>query len=251
MPNVQTAWSAKGNNYSNLYQNAPADPMGFITIKLVAKVTSVIDYDNLLKGVMKVNDTITGEYVYDSGTLDTYSDPSIGHYEYTSSSFGFEVKAGGLVFKTNPSDVEFSIWIYNSVFYGSDEFIVLSSNNLQLSNGMLVTFIQWHLVDDNGTAIDSDALLTKAPVLADWKSSNTLMLGGKDPSDPNKAYMITAKVTRATKSKSVDTYDVKSELRTSSLTIPNQYNILFTQYMVKLFERLSHSFPVLRYLFGN
>jgi hypothetical protein len=221
---------------------------GIVGIKIVAKVDSVNDPNNLLGGVIHVNDTIKGKYVYDTGIPDSDPDTTQGHYKFTSTSCRFEVTAGGLVFKTNPSNMDYNIDISNNHISNWDEISVLSLNNLQLDNGMLVTIIQWDLVDYNGTALDSDALPTTAPVLTDWTSANSLLLIGKDPSDLSKNYMIFAHVTRATKSKAVDVSG--AEGRTPSMIIPYQYNHSFSQFWDKFFERFPNSFPRLRHLMG-
>lgn len=246
--NSLTTKPIKEDNYIKPSQNIVTNPLGLITINIIAKVTAVADPDNLLKGEIKVNDTITGKYVYDSGIPDSNPNPATGHYVFISSSCGFDVKAGSLVFKTNPSDVEFSITISDNSIGTLDEYSVLSLNNLQLSNGMLVTIIQWDLVDFNGTAIDSDVLPTNAPDLADWKSQNTFLLIGKDPSDPTKIYQITAQVTKATKSKAVNVHETGSEYRTLLIKMFYQLNIPFIQFWIKLIERLSHTYPMLKNL---
>jgi hypothetical protein len=202
--NVQSTWCLKENIYSKYYQINQVNT-GVIGIRIVAKVFEVNDPNNLLGGVIKVDDTITGKYIYDSGTVDTNPNPKIGEYPYTSSSFGFEVNAGGLVFKTNPSNVDFGLYIANN-WYNFDFYTVYSYNNLQLSNGMLVNDIRWQLVDYNGTAIDSDVLPTTAPVLADWESQFGLSLSGKDPDDLSKEYTIRAHVAKATKKLSTDVH---------------------------------------------
>lgn len=238
---------ATKNNAVYTYQTIPTNP-GLIGIKIIAKVYSIYDPDNLLGGVIELNDTISGKYVYDSGIPDSNPDTTIGHYEFTSSSCRFEVTAGGLIFKTNPSNMDLSIWIYNNHLGNSDEYTVLSLNNLQLDNGMLVTVIQWDLVDYSGTVFDNDVLPTTAPDLADWTSQNNLILVGKDPSDPAKTYGIWAHVTQATKGKAIDMYGAESG--TPSIIIPYQYNIPFLQFWNRLFERFSYAFPILRNLLG-
>jgi hypothetical protein len=203
--NFQTTKLVNENNYSELYPSTSVNS-GIITIKIMAKVTDVSDRDNLLGGVIHVNDTITGKYFYDSGIPDSDSDPKIGVYGSTSSSCGIEVKAGGLDFKTNPSDVNFYIELWNDISNPpSDAYIVVSNKNLQLSNGMSVEYIGWHLDDLNATALSNDALPATAPVLADWESIFGLALSGKDPSNPLKTpYFIRADVNKATKSKTRD-----------------------------------------------
>jgi hypothetical protein len=223
---------------------------GLIGIKLAAKVFSVDDSNNLLEGAIEINDSITGKYIYDSGIPDSNPNPSHGIYQFKSSSCGFALKAGGLDFKTNPSDVQFNIDIYNNYITDWDEISVLSANNLQLSNGMLVTLIQWDLVDNNGTAIDSDVLPTTAPVLEDWPTSNNLILLGTDPSNPTKTYAIYAHVTSATKPIAIDVHNAESNLATLMSTRQFFYSLPIMQFWIKIFERFPYAFPILRHLMG-
>jgi hypothetical protein len=226
--NVQTTQNMKENNDLEPYLNNPVSSPGIITIKIVANVIDVYDPNNLLGGVIQVDDTVTGKYVYDSGTPDSDPDPDVGEYKHTSSTFGMELKVGGLVFKTNPSNVDFLILIANDWIYG-DVYGVYSYENLQLSNGMFVSLLAWELIDENSTVFSSDALPTTAPVPSDWEL-NLLGLNGHDPSNPSKYYKITATVTQATKSR---TRDVHSDMQ-SILTW--------------LFEHFANMFPILRQL---
>lgn len=200
---------------------------GLIGIKIVAKVYEVTDPHNLLGGVIKVNDTITGKYVYDAGTPDAFpADPSVGKYDMISSSCGFEVGAGGLIFKTNPSDVDFYLLIINDYYAGyphPDLYVVCSQNNLQLANGMIVDWFQWELKDPNGTVLTNDSLLTTAPVLANWVSIYGLTLYGYDPANPSKEYVVRAHVTKATKNCVIGGYDATiSQSQQSLLTEINK-----------------------------
>lgn len=219
---------------------------GFIGIKIVAKVNSVDDPNNLLGDVIQVNDTITGKYVYDPGIPDSDPDTTRGHYPFTSSACKFEVFADGLTFKNNPSNMDFGIWIYNNHFGNTDEYSVLSLNNLQLDNGMLVTTIQWDIMDLNGTALDSDALPTTAPVLTEWEL-NSLILIGTDPADPTKTYGITAQVTKVTKNIAIDVEGVERNWATPtflSSRIPSSFQVFWE----RMFQRFPQVFPILRQL---
>jgi hypothetical protein len=59
-----------------------------------------------------------------------------------------------------------------------DAYVLISRNNLPLSNGYIVELINWQLVDPTATAIDSIALPTDPPVLADWQSIFGLTITG-------------------------------------------------------------------------
>ena len=144
--NVHNSGYMKENNDLEPYQSNPTKSPGIITIKIDAQVTNVQDSNNLLEGKIQINDSITGKYTYDSETPDSEPDPKLGYYKYNSSTFGIEIKAGGFIFKTDPSDVNFEIQIYNDylIYYDiCDVYFVASNNNSQLSNGLLVSYIQW------------------------------------------------------------------------------------------------------------
>jgi len=164
---LQTNSYVKENNYFEPNKNTATNSPDFITIKIVTKVDEVHDPYNLLGGAINVNDTVTGKYTYDSETPDTYPDDlGVGVYWQNSSSCGIEVKAGGFVFKTNASDIDFAIGIFDNAPYYYDSYVVVSNKNLPLSNGMLVELIYWWLCDETCTVLSSDTLPTTAPKLS-------------------------------------------------------------------------------------
>ena len=159
------------------------------------------------------------------------------------------LRLGGFVFKTDPSNVEFGICVYNDFdYYGPpfDAYTLWSDENKPLSNGMLVTVIYWELSDATATALSGPDLPVTAPVLTDWGSGMDLIIQGEDPSDPHKDYTIYAHVTEATKNNAVDAYGVESDWKTPSITMPYSYNLPFMQFWIKLFEQFPHVFPILR-----
>ena len=200
--NVKTTQYVKENNCLEPYQSSSVKSPGVIAIKIVAEVFIFEDPFNLLGGAIKVNDRISGKYVYDSGVPDEDPDPHGGLYWHNSSTFGIELKAGGFVFKTNPGDPCLVIVLYNDCPY--DQYDLFSSNNLQLSNGMKVDEIMMRLKDDTGTALSSDALPTTAPVLSDWDEQHLIAIIGSKPSDPSQYFLIAANITKFTKSRTRD-----------------------------------------------
>ena len=232
--NVQTTRYTKENNNLETYPSTPTDSLSIITIKIVAKVIDVADPYNLLDSKIKVNDSMTGKYIYDSEIADPIPDPHMGLYMYNSSSFGIEINAGRFAFKTNSSAVNFGIIIRNDYFLIHDyidQYIVYSINNLPLSNGMEIQEIVWQLEDPTCTALSSDALPTTVPVLLNWEQSDFgLMISGYNPSDQNKTFLIQANVTKVTKSRTRNVYS-------NSQTILNW-----------LLEHFANLFPILRHL---
>lgn len=244
--NSQTDWSVKEKNYYEPDQNTPANP-GLIGIRFFAKVYEVDDPNNLLGGVIAVNDVITGKYVYDTGISDSYPDDiSWGYYDFTSSSCGIEVKAGGLTFKTNPNDIDYYIHILNNYPDFGDGYSIWSESNLQLSNGMVADTIVFGLRAKDATAIDSDALPATAPVLADWPDDKDVSLYGYDPNNPSNDFRITANITIVIKNNKIDTYDAEGNLVTFIPAIPYSCHQLFVQFWEKFSELFPLAFPLLR-----
>ena len=248
--NVHTSGFEKDSSES--FFGNPTNFQGLITIKIVAHVAYVDDRYNLLGGVIKVNDTITGKYTYDSGTPDTNTISTVGDYWHTSSSCGIELEAGGLIFKTNPGNVNFLIEICDD--HGSptprDNYLVRSYNNLQCTNGMLVDHIAWQLDDDSCTALASPSLPTTAPVLTDWESIFGLTIEGSDPSDELKDYFIRAHVIKATKHKAINIVGDGDIQDTLFVNVPSEYQSPFMQFILKIQKQIPHAFPLLRHLMG-
>jgi len=226
---------------------------GLIEIKIDAKVRILDDPYNLLDGVIKVNDTISGKYIYDSGMPDSNPDPKLGSYNFISASCGIELNAGGFVFKTNPSNVNFHIVIENDypdiVYPMIDEYDVNSYNNLQLSNGMLVDDIQCYLRDANHTIFSNDSLPTHAPDLTQIDYTR-LYIGVSEPNNNTKQCWIIATITKLTKKSVIDSYWVKCNWKSNLLTKTYSYKIPEIPLGIKLFERFPHAFPILRQLMG-
>ncbi len=212
---LATAMDPQTSSYpNNTTVPSPTLDSTRITIKIVAAVYKIQDTYNLLGGVIHLNDTMTGKYVYDTSVADSEPDPHYGSYIYTSSPYGFEVKTGNFDFKSDPNNVYFAIGLINDwSVYGSppvDEFSLGSLNNLPLSNGLIVTSLEWNLADSTATALSSDALPSTAPVLADWNGGQGVFIEGHASSAPSHTFRIFAHVTEATKHNAI-TRGVSSE----------------------------------------
>lgn len=235
-------------------QNALPAASDLIGIKIVAKVTKISDSYNLLGGAIHVNDTITGKYIYNSRAPDIEPDPNIGVYISTTSPCGIELKTGEYLFKTDANDIDLAILILNDAappgYPPIDSYVVDSLNNLPLSNGMLVTYIQWSLDDNTATALSSADLPTTAPVLDAWNDRNSLFIDGKSPSNPSHTCRISAEVTKATKNNAVDTNGAVRNRSTSLIINPYSYYPPFMHFWISVFQRYPAVFPVLRSLFG-
>ncbi len=175
-----------------------------ITIKVVAKVYQIDDKNDLLGGTIHVNDTITGKYTYDPSTPDSIPDPWSGSYLFNSPPCGMTMEVNGLIFQSNASDSDFQIHIVNNC-YGIDEYQAVSNNNLRLSNGLVVSGIEWFLIDNHGNALKSDALPKTAPRIKDWPDYNYLGLLVSDPNDHYKLGLVSAHVTSDRRTISTET----------------------------------------------
>jgi hypothetical protein len=171
---------------------ALAAPVG---IDLTATVTAVDDFMGLLGGALKMGDTLTVKYVFDSATTDSSALTYYGAYSHQSAPYGLVVRGGGLVFQTNPANVRFLIGIGNNSSH--DVYQICSYNNLPLSGGVVCGNILWQLDDFSGTATDSDALLATAPSLGAYNDGNNFLILGGTQEDPG-LFGIQATVTSAT-----------------------------------------------------
>lgn len=168
-----------------------------ITINITAEVATVNDMGNTLDGAVEVGDIITGNYTYESTTPDTNSLPTVGDYQHDTSPYGISLKVkgkvNGLVFKTDPDDVDFLVEICND--HGlptpTDNYLLRSYNNLPLPGGIIVEHISWQLDDSTATALSSESLPTDPPVLEDWQSIGGISIRGfiPDPSFPDNPYL--------------------------------------------------------------
>jgi hypothetical protein len=149
-----------------------------ITIQIEGVVDSVWDEGNYLEGKIKPGDIISGFYTYESATPDSNPSIYIGMYEHHSSPSGIMLNLGGFVFQTDQDNVDFLVSPGNAGGpYSRDDYLVISYNNLPLSNGTSVDAISWWLEDSSANAISSDSLPTTAPVLDDWQT-NILNISG-------------------------------------------------------------------------
>jgi len=168
---------------------APKADGAVVTISIEAVVDTVEDEGNYLEGQILPGNIITGYYTYESTTPDTnpltdyavyYQNPPLACVSFT---------VNGLLFRSNPDALDYRIAISNG-YELIDSYSLRSKNNFPLSDGTLVQDIYWLLVDDTANAIETDALLTTAPVLSDWPSNNLRIEG-------DRTFLIDAHVTSA------------------------------------------------------
>jgi hypothetical protein len=167
-----------------------------VKIAFTGTVTQVDDRSNNLNGNVRVGDKITGEYTYKLSTKDSNTDQTVGDYRHDKKAFGITVNARGLVFKTDPKNVNFLVELVNR---GTDHYLLRSYNNLPLSDAAKVEHISWQLDDETGNALSNDSLKTAPtpPVLQNWKDLYGLTItggGGDRVGDPSQSFLIRAHI---------------------------------------------------------
>ncbi len=139
-----------------------------VTIGITGEITDIYGYDKILSNVLKVGDTVTGYYIYDSSTPDSNPSDILGLYKYTNLPYGISLYTNGLVFKTNPENIDFFLSIGNN-YNGFDFYLLRSDNNILVPTAdVCIGHITWQLQDDSGIAFSTDTIPTKPPQLENW-----------------------------------------------------------------------------------
>jgi len=122
----------------------------------------------LLDGSVTTNAPFEGFYIFDSPKSDSNADPTVGDYQYSTSTNGLIIKVGTYVFRTNPRNVNFLIEVVNRT---KDDHYLLRSYNNVCSKPLYVQHMSWQLDDSTGTALASDALPITPPDLTRFTNS--------------------------------------------------------------------------------
>jgi hypothetical protein len=163
-----------------------------ITIAIEGVVDYAYDPHGFLGVDVEVGDLITGTYTYDTDTPDSSPIEGYAAYWYYDAPWSISLSVKGVEFKTDPASVDYGIAISDG-YLSRDIYAVGSSNNLPLVSGIPVEDVYWLLEDPGLTALSSDALPRKAPVLDDWLF-NRVMINGPDR---GLSFSITGHVTSA------------------------------------------------------
>src|SRR5262245_59936894 len=169
-----------------------------ITIAITAEVAEVDDPGGYLGGTINVGDVITGTYIYDATTPDTNPLPTVGDYRHTTAPFGITLNAGGLVFRTDPNNVDFLVEVANNHGIPAIEgYLLRSYKNIfdRSVPGERKNHIAWEINYPTLTALSSDALPTVAPVLSDYQSIFGLTI--ESEANSSSKFFIRAHVTSA------------------------------------------------------
>ena len=153
-----------------------------ITIAIEAAVSEVDDPANFLEGAIAVDDIITGTYTYNTDTPDTNPSSTVGDYWHYESPYGIDLLCNGLEFKTDLTDIDFLMEIANNhdVAGGFDKYGLISYNNLPLSLGIPVEYIEWALIDYSELATSDTALPFLPPDIASWGTNLLIIQSQQD-----------------------------------------------------------------------
>jgi hypothetical protein len=169
-----------------------AVPLEFTAcVDFLARVTALQDPTNLLQGSARVQQLLRGGYVFNRRATDSNALPNVGEYSHVFEIYTLHANADGTTFATDPAAVNMLLQVIDG---SPDEYRVHSINNLPLPTGASVSLFEWRLTQPNGSALSSDDLPPGAPDLAAW-AGNELRIGGSDPANPTRQYLLTATVT--------------------------------------------------------
>ncbi|MCW5559549.1 MAG: hypothetical protein KIT22_17170 [Verrucomicrobiae bacterium] len=155
--------------------------------KFRGSLTKVNDSNHLLDNSVTNGVAFEGFYIFDTDIMDSNSDPTVGDYRHSESTFGIVVKVGSYVFRTNPRHVNFLIEVVNRT--GGDVYLLRSYHNL-CSQPLFVEHISWQLDDSTGSAVTNTALPAIPPDLAAYQSSFSMTVSGGGSNMAGMPYLI-------------------------------------------------------------
>jgi hypothetical protein len=155
-----------------------------VTYLFAIQVTEVIDNWNLLGGAIEVDDILIGSVTWDRTASDTCSTTQVGCYRSDTTPCGMSIKHNGLVFATDPANVQLDITIANDFneFYIYEDYIVFKSyNNLPVvSQGE--SFELFMQLRGDTTPLDNADLPSTLPDLDVWTTA-TLYAARTNPGE--------------------------------------------------------------------
>jgi hypothetical protein len=141
-----------------------------VTMGISGYVSSIGGQQGALPEAVNLYDVISGYYIYETTAIDTNPSLTEGDYDYRSSPFGISLNLNGMIFASNPQNVDFQI-VINNDYKGTDSYILNSNNNLPLSNGTTVTQCRWELNDNTASALSNDLLISPDSVWGNWQNN--------------------------------------------------------------------------------
>jgi uncharacterized repeat protein (TIGR01451 family) len=147
--------------------------------KIEGTWSEVDDPSNSLNGSIVPGEPFVGVVTLDASAKDSQTDDeTVGDYWHRTRAYGIRIESGGLVFETNPEDVEFLLEVVNRAL--RDNYLLRSYRNVSLNSSVTVDHISWQLDDPSGTALSSDQLPDSPPDLSKWQSDFGLTIEGNE-----------------------------------------------------------------------
>lgn len=141
-----------------------------------------VDNGSVFGGDIKVGDSMTGNYTYDTTIQDSSpANPESGTYAFTNAPNGLLLQVNGITFQTNPDNLDLGITVVEGL-PGKyvDEILVSSApaeHNLPLTNGADIIEIGIYYINNTSNAISNDSLPTDAPDLNTWTDTRWFVDG--------------------------------------------------------------------------
>jgi hypothetical protein len=148
-----------------------------VTFKIQATVDHIHDPDHVLAQRIRLGDTFSGTYSFDTNVSDTASSPLYGFYNQSNNNLsGFELRIKTLsaqAIKTRNTDFH-SINTWNDQ---SDFYYVENKMYSPIGDGLAITFIGLEVFDVSGQALYTDQLTHNPPSISFARDKNILVSG--------------------------------------------------------------------------
>lgn len=168
-----------------------------LTVNISGVIHVVADDHNVWDGYIAAGDTFTGSYTYDD-TPDWVNHATYhSTYHYLTGTNGVTIQLNDFVFKSDLSNLDFSVSVHNDRNDVIDSFSILSKYSIVVSPDSSVTgntYIHWSLGDTTMTAVSNTDLPDTAMNLSDW-NSNSFMISDYGFVYPYYPYIIAGEVT--------------------------------------------------------
>jgi hypothetical protein len=152
----------------------------YVMAPVEAIVTMVDDASSVLEGVISVGDTLRGICLYDETAPDLDRKPDNGKYAFDMGPSFMDFGSKGLRFRSDPDALAMTIRLANDVSDDgqNDSVHIISSNNLDVLQGVGVRELHILMIDKTCAALSSDVLLGHNPFAATWPDKNQLTITG-------------------------------------------------------------------------
>jgi hypothetical protein len=166
---------------------------------LQAKLILVDDPDDLFSGQITVDSAVSGEVVLEPSALDLSNVPAVGVYQFGKES-QIRLRIAGLDFGSVSSEQGLVVEVIDDQPKPRNEgvhdvFLLRSSKNQPVRDGVLVEEISWQLEDADGRNFSGDLFPAWPLDLAAWKSVYGLSIKGRTEKEPGSSFVLRAVVT--------------------------------------------------------